>query len=323
MKAIEKYKLDKHSFAVKFMRKNGFFERALESDIDLCDFVGDAKKMGVPLTDYVKQFCEDTTSNEGDEYLSETAAYGMICLKDWCKYQQAYLLSDLMIKDFADKMPADFDEGFLLPFPTIFVALEFKEEKRKIGFFMRQRENGEFDVVAFSKIILTYFPLNDETYEQMSQKRFGGYFADEAKMVLAAYAFFVVAFLSVFREKRKIARVNCILRKGSLRKKQMKASEWKFDDSVIMEKLPSAEVSLSAAFNLTGLIPPDERPEEIVEPKNTHASPRRHHVRTHTCVYWTGPGRKIPVVRVIESYERGGKEEDLTYGAERICRPEK
>lgn len=321
MKTIERYKLDKHSLAVKLMKKNGFFEESLKRDIDLVDFAGDAKKMGVPLSDYVKEFCKDTTSDERDRRLAETAAYGMINLKEWCKYQQTYSLTDLIIKDFADKMPAEFDGDSLLPFPTIFVALEFKEEKKTLSFFIRQRGNSDLDVVAFSAAMLTYFPLNDEAFDQINERRFGGYFEDEASMVLAAYAFFIAVFLSVYRQKHTIAKVNRVVRRGGPRTNQ--ASEWRFEDSVVMENLPDTETSLRAAFDLDGLIPPSEREEEVVEIEGTHASPRRHHVRTHTCIYWTGPGRKIPVVKTIQSYERGGKKGEKANGTKRICKPEK
>ena len=187
---------------------------------------------------------------------------------------------------------------------------------------MSEMENEDFDVVAFSSKILVYFPLDDNAFEQLNEKRFGGYFTSEAEMVLAAYAFFTVAFLSVYRQGHESMKVTKVLRKGTLKSKELKASEWRFSDSVIVEKLPDAGTSLRAAFDLNDLIPPSERKEEVIETEHTHASPRRHHVRAHTRIYWTGPGRKIPEIRTIQSYERGGKSDDFAGGAERICKPE-
>ncbi|MBR3157154.1 hypothetical protein IKF20_01835 [Candidatus Saccharibacteria bacterium] len=323
MKTINRYKLDKNSLAVKFLRKNKFFADAFEGDIEGCNFVADAKKLGVPLSDYVMKFCSDTTRDEKEMTNSTVAVFALISFKEWCNYQQTFVLSDEMLEDAVDRMPADDLKDLKLPFPAILVIMELKKEKTSIGFLISQRENGDFDVTMIKHDALIYFPLNDQTIDQIAKRQLGDFFADELGMVTAAYTLFLVAFLSVYRQERKVVKVNRVVRRGRVDSKRLQASEWRFDDSVVLEKLPDAKTSLRAAFNLDDLIPPSERKEEvIVEAEHTHASPRRHHVRTHTCVYWTGKGRKIPVVRTIQSYERGGKKTDHAMGAKRICKPD-
>ncbi|MBR3122252.1 hypothetical protein IKF28_02280 [Candidatus Saccharibacteria bacterium] len=305
---IEKFKLDKNSEAVRLMKKSPFFKEALEDDADRFEFASRVVQAGL-------EFGLDLEEDLDEEIAKTVVFYGVANLRAWCKYQQTYTFASSTVLEAVDRIPAEvIGEDILLPFPAL-MAIMTVQSGDKVGFLMRQVGNG-IDVVAIIGQAVVYFPLNDETVCQIEQERVGGFLLNDDFITLAGYAYFVTVVLSVYREKREILRVNRVIRRGKPRSNELKAAEWR-TESVITEKLPDSTTSLKAAFDLDDLIPPSERDEEIVESEHTHASPRRHHVRTHTCVYWTGPGRKIPVVRVIESYERGGSKNDSAGGTKR------
>lgn len=305
---LERYKLDKHSEAVKLMKRAPFFKDALEDDADRFEF---ASKMIQMNLDYGLNDLGDV-----DEEIARAVVFhGVANLRAWCSYQQTYTFAEGTVLEAAERIPAEArGDDVLLPFPALLAIMDVSDGK--IGFLMHQTESG-IDVIAIVGKVVIYFPLDDETLQQIEDEKVGGFLINDDFITLAGYAFFVAVVLSVYRNERRILRVNRIVRRGKPKSNGLKASEWRVAESAITEKLPDTVVSLKAAFDLDDLIPPSEREEEIVEFEHTHASPKRHHVRTHTRVYWTGPGRKIPVVRVIESYERGGSKNDSAGGTKR------
>lgn len=307
---IERYKLDKSSEAIKLMKKVQFFKEALEDDADRFDFASKMAQLGL---DYG---LDDQVEDADEEIIKTVTFYGVANLRAWCSYQQTYCFAEGAVMDAAERIPAEATgDDVLLPFPALMAIVDVSDGK--VGFLMHQ-VGDRIDVIALVGEVIVYFPLDDDVLQQLEEERAGGFLLNDDFITLAGYAYFIAIILSVYRNERKILKVNRVFRRGKPKSNELKASEWRVtEESTITEKLPDTAVSLKAAFNLDDLIPPSEREEEVVESESTHASPRRHHVRTHTCVYWTGPGRKIPVVRVIQSYERGGRKNDSVGGTKR------
>lgn len=135
-----------------------------------------------------------------------------------------------------------------------------------------------------------------------------------------ALAWYVIEFLSIYRKNPKIIAFRKVRLGGTLPKSKRIPSEWYvMNDRIFTELLPPADTPLDGAIKPIKLIPPSERPEELVAQTGTHQSPKEHWVKKHTKVYWTGKGRKIPVVKEIKPYKRGEPSESgETPGATRI-----
>lgn len=314
---IDAYRLDKHSMVVKFLSGIKLLSNMLNSDPGR--FNGMAKKAEearIPIDDFVADYCEENCLNDEQKEPLAISMMTAIYLTDWCKYQQSYIMSASMFQDFNLDVYDGVLKDIKLPFPTIFVLLQNKKEVL-LGLLIHQHENGDFSISAMSRHGLVYYYLNKDILDQITHQKL----RDQNQAKTSLMALYVAELLSVYRQDRKALKANKVLRKGKVERKGLNPIEWRLEDSTIIERTPTPEGNLKDAFNLEGLIPPNERKEEvIVEAEHTHASPRRHHVKTHTCVYWTGKGRKIPVVRTIQSYERGGKKTDHARGARRICK---
>lgn len=311
------FALDENSIAFRVIRDSKFL---FESVCDLegkYDHETQAKKLGMSLNEYVREYRRDYGKTADMTYDIENSIYGDCNLRFWAKYQMTYVLKMSMAaaytRDYIIEKPKI--EDIKMPFPAVMVVIDLKDfpdgERHSVSYIICKRDKSRFDVSAIVDGEVFYFPICDETIVNFVSERFSEYGNDSFTRTYLNWAWHVILFLAAYNRNRKIEAVRRIKLKG---KNGVKAesSDYFFGDATYERvTYTSAEKEgISApgsALNVESLIPPSERQEEIVVQKGMHKSPNRHLVSGHYRTYWTGKGRKTPVRKFIEAFERGGK----------------
>lgn len=300
-------KVDENSRAVQILRKSKFFSSSLDGKTNIDAHKKHARDNHISFDDYVKMMRDAETSPAS--YRVEASMYGDNSLTAWLKYQQTYVIKKTLIEDCQEELynPVAL-EDVKLPFPAVFVIMEFANTPENEGHsasYMIFQRGERFDVTAFVDGQDFYFPLTNETVSNLGEGKMDRYNRDDFTEYFMVLAWYTILFLSVYRKNPKIISVRKIRRGGVLPKHRI-ASEWHvLNERAITQLIPGSGAPLAGAKNLDGLIPPDERKTELVPEPSTHKSPEEHWVRQHTRTYWTGPGRKIPVLRLITPFKRG------------------
>lgn len=311
---IGNFVLDENSIALNVIKSSTFLTGSMYDTEGKYDHETYAKKLGMSLDDYVRRYRRDYGKTAEMTYDIENSIYGECNLRFWAKYQMTYVIKQSTIADHYRN-----GIGFIprikeieLPFPAIMVVLNLDRTERKnhsIAYIICKRDNDKIDVSAIVDGEVYYCPICFDSVMGIFSNNCIEYCSNSFERFYLSWAWYIVLFLAAYNRNRKIETVRRVKLKG---KNGVKAesSDYYFGDlereKVIYTSVEKEDISVpGAALSIDGLIPPDEREEEIIIQKGVHESPKRHWVTGHYRTYWTGEGRKKPVRKFIESFERG------------------
>lgn len=306
-------KVDENSLAVKILRRHQFFSDSLDGMTNIEGHKARAREASLTFDQYVRAMQLDTTKNRDEEASIAASMYGDNSLSAWLKYQQTYVIRKGLLDEASEELQKPFSlKQIQLPFPAVFVVIEYPDTEYNRGHsmsFLIYQRGQRFDVSTFVDDNNFYFPLDEDVLGIMASS--DACYPDKLTEYCMYMAWYVILFLSIYRKKPNLITVRKIRVGGVTPKAKRVPSEWHIlDEHILKELVPDADAPLDAALKPIGLIPPSERPEEIVHASNTHKPPKEHWVKEHTCTYWTGKGRKIPVVKTIKPFKRGKPSSD-------------
>ena len=309
--------VDKDSMAMKFISRNELLEMFLYEEDSVRSL--EQSRAGMPISKFIAKCVRDQGKTVRLTWEIEAFGYAVYNLLAWKRYQMTYSIKESTLLQFLRSYPINKPDmkTLSLPFPAVFVVLNLdrsKQEESEIGYLICKREN-RFDVTAFVGNEMYYYPVDSETFGCWLNNRISIHIPDSKQRDYMKYAWQIVLFLAIYNREPEIIPVSRIILKGQ-NGTRVKPSDYVVGDFVSSEKViqtTTIEDRISApgsALSTEGLIPPCERPIEIVMQKGTHKSPRPHDVAKHYRTYWTGKGRTKPIRKEIESFSRGGKPGD-------------
>ena len=309
--------LDENSVAMGVIKSNSLLSESLSCTNGEVDFDRWSRIFGMSLDEYVHKCRRDLGKTADKTYAIERSVYGVSNLHFWAKYQMTYIVKLNTARAYTKEYIVEEPDvsKIKLPFPAVMVILDFDNDPRceghSVAYIICKRDKDKFDVTTVVDGEMLYFPICEDTITNLVSERFTEYGFDPFARAYLNWAWHVILFLAAYNRNRKIEAVRRIKLKG---KNGVKAesSDYFFGDATYERvTYTSAEKEgISApgsALSVESLIPPSERQEEIVVQKGMHKSPNRHLVSGHYRTYWTGKGRKTPVRKFIEAFERGGK----------------
>lgn len=319
-----KVQVDENSLTIKLMRRCAFCNDVLDGKVDVDAYRAQARAMGVSFDEYVRLLISNSRDSFANKAIFDKSIHGANSFEKWLEYQQSYIVTDQLLRECQAGLNRPVKLADLqIPFPAIFVTLKFEgkvyDDTHVPTSFLIHQRGQRFDIFVMVDDYVWYIPLDDKLLSDLADKKQNRYIQETAAKQSLGLAWYIIILLSIFRKNPKVISTRKIRLKGKTAKENRKPSEWHLlDDHVRTELLPKSDTPLTGAFNLIDLISPDERPEELIH-QATHASPKEHWVKGHTRVYWTGPGRKTPVVREIRPFKRGIPKDELLDRA-RICK---
>ena len=285
-----------------------------------------AKRLGMTLDEYVRKYRREYGKTADETYQIEADIYASCNLRLWAKYQMTYIIKKSTATNYTRAYVTERPnmKELKLPFPAVMIVLDlddYRDEGHNIAYIVCRR-GDKFDVTVIADGEVYYCPICDETMVNLQSEKTTEYGSDPYQRYFINLAWHTILFLAAYNRDRKIISTRRIKLKG---KNGIKAepSDY-FFDSVVCERVMYTSVEdegisePGSALNIEGLIPPDERTEEIVIQNETHESPKRHMVAGHYRTYWTGKGRKNPVRKFVESFERGGRINDKMFSRVKI-----
>lgn len=313
---IGKFALDKNSIAFKVIESSPLLSKLINNMDGVCDYEEKAKGLGMTLSKCVHLCRRDFGKTAEDTYKIENDIYGECNLRSWTKYQMTYVIKQSTICDYYRYGPIMIPnvKEIELPFPAIMVVLHLdveESEKQSMAFIICKRDDDKIDVSAVIDGEVHYYPIYFDSMGALFSDKVFEYGLDDLDRYYLSWAWYVVLFLAVFNRCHDIKLTRQIKLEGRNGVKA-KASDYYFVDeaSEIIVHTSAEKEGISgpwSALSVDGLIPPDKRKEEIILQNGVHKSPRKHLVSGHYRTYWTGKGRKKPIRRFIEPFERGGR----------------
>lgn len=279
---------------------NAIGAETLFTDTVLMDgIIEEANSLGMPLSvavaDYVKCHGVSFSDQRTTFLLIATSAYGMF--NEWCMTQQVYRFDRALIDELRS---VDLENiTFVrprLPFECIYLNLNaYNDTPLKVsGLLVRMNHHSDtLEAVLFHDRTASFGIMNGGTYRDFIRK------SDPEKRAFLTLACAATEYLllnptlAVKHTTRKV-RIGATGESSPPSQGRAVPAEWTVSSRVVTEK-PVDMVEVSE------LIPPSRREEVIeVSRKGTHASPREHERKEHYRTYWTGPGRTIPVRKLIK-----------------------
>ncbi len=300
---------NKSQIAPKFAKfKDTEPYRAIASVVSPVKFFGSAPKMEhimrsayeakMPVSKFIEyhagELIEEVSPRGIASAISLVSAFGFF--KEWCATQQTYRFSDQLIDEFrsADLDAFDFTQTHL-PFPCIYINLNnyLKNPTQIAGLLVHTGKTG-IESVFFNAGKITFGMIGENLREALKQK--GD--AKDREFTLVACAAVEYLILNPNLAKKHTSKKVSV---GSLNDESEPSASTKIsptDWDVSARFVSEAKAEL---VPLGDLVPPSQRTEvPIYKTKGTHASPREHERKEHYRTYWTGPGRTIPVRKLIK-----------------------
>lgn len=317
----ERFVVDEKSVAMNVINGCEYLSGILHGEDEDRDHEKQARRLGMTLDEYVREYRRSYGKTADETYSIEAGIYAECNLRFWMKYQMTYVIKKSTTATYTRENITEKPDVRKLdmPFPAIMVVLDLddvRDEGHSIAYIICKREKEKFDVTAIVDGIVYYCPVGEKTIDNLFSNKITEYGMDAFQRYYLNLAWHTILFLAAYNRNRKIVLARRIKLRG---KNGVKAepSDYVFED-VVHETIAYTTVEKEdmlkpgSALSIDGLIPPDERPEEIVMQNVVHDSPKRHLVSGHYRTYWTGKGKKIPIRRFVASFERGGKPGDKT-----------